>query len=356
MGRARGPRGLGERRRLGAAARFAALLALALPACGPSGPEAGAGEAAAGEQVVSRLALGTLVSVVVRDPDTARGRAATERAFAEIERLEGLLSEWREQSEISRLNAGAGGPLQPVSADTRDLLVAARRLAEESGGAFDPTTLPLVRLWGFAGGEPRVPSAPEIEAARRLVGWEAIELDASGTKARLAAAGAAIGLGAIGKGFIADRVLAGLRRDGVPAAMVRASGDLAFYGGTADRPWPVGVEDPAHPGEILAELDLLGGGVSTSAPTWRRFEADGRVQHHILDPRTGSPARGARSVTVVAPDATRSDAFSTALFVLGSAAPEFVRAHPGIEAVILLEDGTRWASPGLAVRWREPLP
>jgi thiamine biosynthesis lipoprotein len=133
--------------------------------------------------------------------------------------------------------------------------------------------------------------------------------------------------------------------------MVQASGDLALYGGTTDRPWPIAIEDPSQPGEPLAELEVLAGGISTSAPTWRRFEADGTVYHHLLDPRTGRPARGVRSVTLIAPSATRSDALDTGIFVMGDAGPDFVTARPDLGAIILFEDGRRFASPALAVRW-----
>lgn len=302
---------------------------------------------------VSRLALGTLVTIVVRDPDRDRGHTAIERGFAELERLEGLLSEWRETSEISALNRRAGDGWTAVSSETLAVLEASRALAAESGGAFDPTVLPLVRLWGFEGGNPALPDAKTLETTRACVGWETIEIDATAGRARLARPGAAVGLGAIGKGFIADRVLEGLREGGVPAAMVKASGDLAFYGGTQARPWPITVEDPSRPGEALAELELMEGGISTSAPTWRRFEAGGAEYHHLLDPHTGRPAHGARSVTVAAPSATRSDALSTAVFVMGDAGPDFIAARPDLGALILFEDGRRFASPGLAVRWTD---
>lgn len=360
MGSARGPRSLGERRRIGRprgarAGRLATtlatavlLLACARPSAQQEPPLATLGPP---EISVSRLALGTLVTIVVRDPDRDRGRAAIERGFAEIERLEGLLSEWRETSEISTLNRRAGDGWTAVSSETLAVLEASRALASESEGAFDPTVLPLVRLWGFEGGSPGLPDAKTLETTRICVGWETIEIDATAGRARLARPGAAIGLGAIGKGFIADRVLEGLREGGVPAAMVKASGDLAFYGGTQARPWPIAVEDPSRPGEALAELEMLEGGISTSAPTWRRFEADGAEYHHLLDPHTGRPARGARSVTVAAPSATRSDALSTAVFVMGDKGPNFIIARPDLGALILFEDGRRFASPGLAVRW-----
>jgi thiamine biosynthesis lipoprotein len=135
------------------------------------------------------------------------------------------------------------------------------------------------------------------------------------------------------------------------SALVAAAGDLAFYGGTRGRPWTVAIEDPDHPGGLLAEMPLREGGVSTSAPTYRYFEAEGRRFHHLLDPRTGYPAAEVRSVTVVAPLATQSDGFSTAIFVLGRDGEALLARHPEVSALILFEDGTRFLSPELPVRW-----
>jgi thiamine biosynthesis lipoprotein len=300
---------------------------------------------------VQRIALGTLVEIVARDPDPERGRRAIEDGFAEIERLEALISEWRPTSEISRLNAAAGGAAVAVSEETAAVLVRSAEITRDTGGTFDPTVLPLVRAWGFAGGEPRIPSDAEIEAARRLVGIDALEVDAASGRARLVRPGVAIGLGAIGKGFVADRVAARLKAAGVPAAMVKASGDFACYGGSAKRPWPVAIEDPDRPGETLAEFEIVAGGVSTSAPTYRHGEQDGVRFHHLIDPHTGRSARGARSVTIVADDDTLADAYATGVFVMGAAGPDFVQARPWLRTAIVLEDGRRFASPGLEIRW-----
>lgn len=333
----------------GAALACSALVALA---CAPRAPAPAA--SAPAERRVTRIALGTLVEVVVRDPDATRAHAAIEDAFAEVERLESLLSEWRPTSEISRLNDAAGGDAVAVSPETLALLARAVAISRDTQGAFDPTVLPLVRLWGFAGGEPRIPGDAEIAGALPRVGIDGLVLDPEAGTARLERPGAAIGLGAIGKGFIADRVAGRLRAAGVPAAMIQASGDFAFYGGTRERPWPIAIEDPDRPGETIAEFELLAGGVSTSAPTYRYGEVDGVRFHHLIDPATGRPAHGARSVTVVADEATLSDAYSTAAFVMGARGPEFVAARPWLRGAIVLEDGTRWASPALEVRWREP--
>lgn len=330
------------------AARWLAVAAIAGLACAPGSGRAPVPEP---EHRVSRPALGTLVEVVVREADARRARAAIEAAFSEIERLEALLSEWRESSELSRLNRTAGRGWVTLSRETGDALRLARALAEETDGAFDPTVLPLLRLWGFVGGPPRVPRAAEIDEALGRVGWSGLEVDPTGGRARLLQPGMAVGLGGIGKGFVAERTLAVLRRAGIRAGLVAAAGDLAFYGGTASRPWPIGIEDPRHPGKILAELERREGGVSTSAPTYRFFEAEGRRYAHLLDPRTGRPARGLASVTVVDPSAARADGLATALFVLGDHAPTYLAAHPDVRAILVAEDGARTVSPGLAVRW-----
>ena len=338
-----------------AVAAVAALLVCGTVACALARTDAGdTPQTGPPELRVSRLALGTLVELVVRDPDATRARTAIEAGFAEIERLEELLSEWRDTSELSRLDAAPPGGWVALSPETADALRAALRIGAASGGAFDPTVLPLVRLWGFAGGPNRVPSDREIAATLSRVGLDQVEIDARAPRARRLHDGVELGLGGIGKGFIADRVLALLRAAGVPAAMVAASGDFAFVGGTTLRPWPLGLEDPDRPGEGMAELALLSGALSTSAATHRFFESGGRRFHHILDPRTGRPAEGVKSVTVVAEAATETDAFATAIFVMGAAGPAFVSAHPELRAVIVLEDGSRFVSPGLDVRWVAP--
>lgn len=346
---------MGRSRGLALGLGLAALACATEPPLPEAPPDAGAGAPAPSERRVSRLAMGTLVEVAARDPDPARARAAIEDAFAEIERLEGILSEWRESSDLSRLNRAAGQGWVAVPDELRGVLAEALGAAEASGGAFDPTVLPLVRLWGFAGGEPAIPSDDAIAATRSRVDWRCLEIEHGSSRVRLRRPDCEVGLGGIAKGFIADAAAARLRDRGVRAGLVAAAGDLAFFGGTPAAPWRVSIEDPDRPGSALAELTAVAGGVSTSAATYRFFEAGGRRYHHILDPRTGRPAdTGLRQVTIVAPSAARSDAYSTALFVMGpDRAQGFLGSHPELElgAVWILDDGRRIASQGIEVRW-----
>lgn len=308
-------------------------------ACGPTAePE---------EIRVSRIAMGTLVEIAARGPDSARLREAVELAFAEVERLEGLLSEWRETSEISLLNRSAGDEPVSLSPETLEILRLAVAIAAKTNGAFDPTVLPLVRLYGFAGDSPRVPDPLELQAATRAVGWQGIELGAG--RARLTRQGAAIGLGGIAKGFIADRALAVLRQHGARAGLVNAGGDLALF--DRDGPgWPVRIERPGDPGVLLAEIVGKRGGIATSSATYRSAEIDGARLQHVIDPRSGRPADGNQSASVFAETCARADALATALLVLGPAARSHVETHDGIEALLVGPGGERWASPGLAGR------
>ncbi len=295
------------------------------------------------------MALGTLVEIAARGPDRARLRGAIEDAFREVERLEGLLSEWRETSEVSHLNREAGGAFVPVSPETEAVLRLSREIAAATGGAFDPTVLPLLRLWGFFEGAPRLPSAAAIERALEHVGWEGIEVRPG--RARLARPGMSVGLGGVGKGFIADRALAGLRARGVAAALVNAGGDLAVWGGGGTR-FPVQLEVPDRPGEAFAELEIGTGGMATSASTFRTFEHGGRRYSHVLDPRTGRTVPVGGSATVLAQNAARADALATACLVLGEEAHALVEDLPGVEAVLTAPDGSAWVSSGLRVQIR----
>lgn len=324
---------------------LALSLALVCSACGRSAaPESPAG---ASPLHVSRMAMGTLVQITAEAE-----RPALEAAFAEIERLEALLSEWRAESEISRLNRAAGGAFLRVSPETEEVLRLSRDFAQETRGAFDPTVLPLVRLYGFLGGPERVPEPAEVEAALAKVGWRAIEVEKG--RARLARAGAEIGLGAIAKGYIADRALAVLLGQGARRALVNAGGDIACFS-RAGPGFSIEIEEPGKPGAPLAELRVRSGGIATSAATYRSFERGGERYHHVIDPHTGRPARGNRSATAVAPTAARADALATAFLVQGDAARRQVEALPDVEAILVGPGGERWASRGLedAVVWRD---
>lgn len=277
---------------------------------------------------------------------TASGaEAALDAAEAEVYRLDSLLSAQNETSELAAVNRGSGS----VSAETAALISEALTIAQETDGAYDPTVYPLMRAWGFAGGDYRVPEQAELEALLQTTGWEAVSVD--GTDVSLPE-GFALDLGGIGKGCAAGRCKEILKEYGVTSALLNLGGNVSALGCKPDgSAWTVAIADPDG-GAYLGTVQVADQCVVTSGGYQRYFEQDGSVYWHILDPATGKPARsGMRSVTVVSADDTLADALSTALFVMGpERAADFWRAHRAeFGAVWLTEDGRLFVTEGLTL-------
>lgn len=288
------------------------------------------------------FAMDTVMSLTACGPNAEEALEAAER---ELRRLDALLSTGSPDSEVSRLNAAGRGP---VSEDTARLLSAARDAWAETGGLFDCTIYPLMELWGFPTRDYRVPAESELTRALSLV---------DGSRVRLAdgeavlGAGQKIDLGGIAKGYAARRAIECFQAHGVRAGIVSLGGNVQTLGSRPDgTPWQVGVRDPSGgPDDALAVLSAGDLAAVTSGGYERKFEVDGHVYPHILDPRTGRPAEtGLLSVTVVCADGTRADALSTALYVMGlDGAVQFWRGHEGFELVLLAADRTLYATGGL---------
>lgn len=310
-------------------------LALAPVACRRSGP------ALVRER---RVLMGTEVTVVAWDPRLGEREvgAAVADAFRRMEALERVLSRHREDSDLSRLNRAAGrGPVE-VHPRLGQALSRAREAWEASGGAFDPTVGPLVRLWIRAAKENRLPDGDAVRESLGRTGFGKVGFSGSGLVAL--PEGFSLDLGGIAKGYIVDLGAEALRLAGVGNGMVEAGGDLFCFGNRVDgTPWKVGVQDPAS-GDATAPLfvkvlRVSGKGVTTSGHYRRYSTIEGRSYSHILDPRTGRPVEQAvLSVTVVAPDAAGADGLSTAVAVLGvERGLRLVESLDGVEALILTE-------------------
>lgn len=282
-----------------------------------------------------RYVMGTLWTV---EGAGARAPAAIDAAFTAIHRVDGLMSTYKPASELSRLNRDGHARWVPLSPDTYGVLARARAWARASGGAFDPTVGPLVRAWGFDGPSPAIPAPAALAAARGQVGWRHLQLDPR-CGARFARPGMACDLGGIAKGTAIDLALAAMRRAGATRARVDAGGQQGFWGPPGSR-WRVAIADPRAEAEVLAALTVGVGSVATSGDAERGFWQEGVRYGHVLDPRTGRPARAAWSVTVVAPTGEMADALSTALAVMGpEEARGLLRRYPGVRAVFALPGG-----------------
>jgi len=295
---------------------------------------------------IRRSAMATEFEVYLNAGQYEGGTEAALEALDLVEALEDQMSVFRPTSEISRLNRrGAQGPVE-VEPRLFELLELAIRLHAETDGAFDVTSGPLWRAWGFARREGRIPSAEELAEAMEPVGSHLVELDAEHGTVRFRRAGVELNLGSIGKGYALDRCAESLVEAGV--------GDFLLHGGQSsvlaqgsrlpirpshDAPsagWIVGVPDPTRRDRRLAELRLEDRALATSGTQTQYFRHRGRRYGHILDPRTGQPAEGLLSATVVAPSGAAADALSTAFYVMGAdQALDYCRSRPDLGAVLI---------------------
>jgi len=306
------------------------------------------------------VTMGAPLRVAIWTADTARAEAATGRIVAEFDRLDALLSVWKDGSDVRRLNAAAGVAPVPVSRDTLDLLEAAITAGDLTGGKFDITFGALADIWKFDHDQDNiVPPRSAIDARLPLVDYQAVHVDRAAATAFLARPGMRVHLGGIGKGYAIDRSAALLRAAGLTDFLIQSGGDLYVSGTHAGAPWALGIADPRRPERVFASLRLTNATLSTSGDYERFFLADGVRYHHLLDPDRGEPARGCRSVTIVAASALVADALSTGVFILGpDLGLALVERTPDVEAVIVTASGEVRISSGLQgrVEYTSPVP
>jgi thiamine biosynthesis lipoprotein len=271
------------------------------------------------------------------------GVLVAREALDEVDRLEQQMTVFRESSEVSHINRhAASGPVK-VEPSLFALLVRARELYRETEGAFDITAGPLTKTWGFFRREGRLPDQNEVASARSLVSSEKLLLDYEARTIQFERSGVEINLGSIGKGYALDRVAALIRKGGVRNALLNAGSSsmrAIGRGGAGQSGWSIGLRHPRHQDRRLALLTVHDCALSTSGSEEQFFEVDGKRFGHILDPRSGQPAEGVTSVTVVAQSAAVSDALATAFFVGGrELAERYCATHPDV-LVIMLESGS----------------
>jgi thiamine biosynthesis lipoprotein len=290
--------------------------------------------------------MGTAIAVELWCDRQAAGEAAITAVMDEMHRIDRTMSPHKEDSELSRINRGAGAGAVPVSAEMARLIVRAAEFSALSGGAFDITYAAVGQLYDYRN---RVrPSDDELAAARAAVGWRHLVLDSQAGTVRFAKPGMRIDLGGFAKGHAVDNATAILRRRGIAHAMVSAGGDSRVIGDRRGRPWTIGVRDPRRPGELAAMLPLEDVSISTSGDYERYFEADGTRFHHLIDPATGKSPRGIQSVTILADDGLTCEALSKIVFVLGvERGMALVETQSGVDAVVVDAAGALHFSSGL---------
>jgi thiamine biosynthesis lipoprotein len=265
-------------------------------------------------------AMGSTYSIAVYGTDRVRMEAAIEAAFDEARRLDDLLSNYKPASEWSEVNRDAAQKPVRVSAELFQLLQDCVEYSRQSEGAFDITVGPLMKVWGFYKGTGHLPHRPEVAAAMAKVGYRYLQLDPAQRTVRFLRPGMEIDPGGIGKGYAVDRMVEVLRRNGVQIALVAGSGSSIYgMGAPPDEPkgWLVKIKNPWDQSKTIADVWLKDMSLSTSGSYERFFRAEGRIYAHIMDPRTGYPAQGTVSVSVLAPRTLDSEAWAKPYFVNG---------------------------------------
>lgn len=326
-----------------------ACLAIVLPACSTPSPAGDAGLIRA-----SHTTMGSALDISVVTAESPAVRAALADAFAEVDRLDTLMSVWKPGSDILRLNEAAGRAPVPVSQEVLEVLQRGIQAGNQTDGKFDITFGALSGLWRFdaQNESDQIPDRAEVARRLPLIDYQQLDIDSAARTAFLRRASMSAHLGGIGKGYAVDRVAAILRRAGFNDFLIQFGGDLMAAGLREGRPWSVGIRDPRGPEtRIFAAVGLVDEAFSTSGDYERFFISGGRRYHHILDPDTGEPARGSRSVTVLARDSVTADVLSTGVFVLGpDRGMALVERLPDVEAVIVTETNQVLVSSGLRDR------
>jgi FAD:protein FMN transferase len=297
--------------------------------------------------------MGTAVHISAWTTDEAATETAFDKAFDEFDRLDGLMSVWKEGSDVLRINDAAGRSPVVVSPEVREVLHASREVSEWTAGKFDVTFAALSGLWKFDHDiDGQVPDRSQITPRLPLIDYRALQIDDRAGTASLARAGMKVNLGGIGKGYAIDRAVTILRDARLSDFMVQSGGDLFVAGKRGDRPWRVGIQDPrGAPDTLFAVLDITDAAFSTSGDYERFFMRDGHRYHHLLDPDTGEPAPRSRSVSIMAKSATVSDGLSTGVFILGGdEGMALIEKLPDVEGVIVTAENQVLVSSGLKSR------
>lgn len=286
----------------------------------PTGAASAVSDAGAPAPVLhraERMLMGTIWAITIVGGDADAAKRAAERAFDEVARLESLLSEWQPDSEISRVNAAAGKAPVKVGPELLTCVRASLEVARWSDGAYDISWAGLRGLWDFSAESTHVPPSRErVQALLPLWNYQNIVLDEEKSTVFLKRKGMQIGLGGVAKGYALDRAGELLQAAGFDNYLIYGGGQVLTHGKKGDRPWRVGVQHPRE-ARHFAYVEIEDGSLATSGDYEHAYQHDGRLYHHIIDPKTGFPSDKTASVTLIANSALWADAIDTAIFIMG---------------------------------------
>lgn len=277
----------------------------------------------------SRILLGTVVEVQVRETDRKKAETSIESAFDEIKKIDDLFSTYNEDSPVWKLNHNQD-TIITVDPEIFSLMVLSDSVYNLTDGSFDISLNKLLTTWGFDGDDPSLPADDKISSALLNSGWDNIELLEDNSFKRLE--GTELNFGAIAKGYAVDKAIDVLIKLGINSALVNAGGEIKTVGND----WVIGIQHPRNQNQIIEKVNPGEMSVATSGDYEKYFELNGKRYHHILNPKTGYPADNLISVTVLNKSCTIADALATAVFVLGqSEGLRVIESLPGTEAMII---------------------
>lgn len=291
--------------------------------------------------------MGTSVSVELWHENDGQGRELIRWVFEEMHRIDRLMSTYRPDSEISKVNSEAANGPVIISAELFDLVGKALEYSDITDGAFDITYASAGQYYDYRTG--KKPDRQQLAKALPAISYHHVQLDRNARTIRFTQAGVRIDLGGIAKGYAVDRCITLLKASGVGNALVSAGGDTRVIGKHWDHPWMIGIRDPRNHDGIVTRIPLEDSAISTSGDYERYFEQDGIRYHHILNPGTGQSPHEVHSATVISTEGTHTDALSTSVFIMGvDKGLALINRLPDTEAVIIDSQGIMHYSDGLA--------
>jgi FAD:protein FMN transferase len=302
----------------------------------------------------SRVAMGSQLKLSAWTTDESRAHETFEHVFREFDRLESLLSVWKNESDVVRMNTNAGIAPVKVSRETLEVLAIAQQASELTRGKFDITFGALSDIWRFDHDQDNViPDRSLIEARLKRIDYRAVQIDTTAGTAFIDRPGTRVHLGGIGKGYAIDRAIALLKDRGFKDFLIQSGGDLYAAGTSGGQPWTLAIADPRGAHDPFATVQISDGTFSTSGDYERFFMKDGKRYHHLIDPDFGEPAMGCRSVTIVTNRAVMADVLSTGVFLMGPhEGMKLIEQLPDVEGVIVTAGNDVLISSGLRGRVR----
>lgn len=290
--------------------------------------------------------MGTRCAVELWAADRAEGERAIESVFGDMRRIDALMSTYKPESELSRVNALAAKQPVPVSKELFDLIATSIQYSRLSKGVFDVTYASVGYLYDYR--QHQHPDDAAIAAALPGVDYRQLRLDSQTHTIAFGRPGMRVDLGGIAKGYAVDRGIDIVKAAGFGRAMVNAGGDTRIVGDRFGKPWVIGIRHPDDKDKVVLRMPLQDAAFSTSGDYERFFDEGGVRYHHILDPKTGKSPHAVRSATIIASTATRTDGLSKAVFILGPVAGiEFINGLPDADAIVVAADGKVSYSKGL---------